>query len=177
MIKLNPIIKTVFFAMAIIIISMAAISFLASKIETSAKKIFEQRSMLTLLEKRGENLLNLKNGYSLVSNELPLIKDMIPNERGMEKAVISLENLALRTNNEQTLVFETIDKQKPVGEKIKYLKFSIVLTGNINSFMLYLEELKKLPYFIEINNIVIKNNTGVFDNKSRMNAEAIIYTR
>lgn len=177
MIKLSPITKTVFCALIIIIVSAAIVSFLANKIEASAKKTFEKRSMLALLEERSENLLELRSNYDLVSSKLPLIKDMIPDERGMEKAVISLENLALKTNNNQVLVFETIDKAKPVGEKIKLLKFSIILTGNIDSFTLYMEELKKLPYFIEISGVTVKNSIGVFNSESRMDIEAIIYTR
>lgn len=177
MIKLSQITKTAFCTLIIIIVSAAIISFLADKIEASAKKTFEKRSMLALLEEKGENLLKLKSDYGLVGGKLPVIKDMIPNERSAEKAVISLENLALKTNNNQTLVFETADKIKPAGEKIKYLKFSITLTGNIDSFILYLEELKKLPYFIEISSITTKNDKGVFNNESRMDAEAVIYIR
>lgn len=177
MIKLSPITKTIFCALIIIIVSAAIVSFLANKIEASAKKTFEKRSMLASLEERGKNLLELKSNYGLASDKLPLIKDMIPDERGVEKAVISLENLAIKTNNDQTLVFETADKTKLAGEKIRHLKFSITLTGNIDSFMLYLEELKKLPYFIEIGGVTIKNGTGVFNNESRMDAEAVIYIR
>lgn len=177
MIKINPVIRTALFILIIVVISVLAVFSMTNKIKVNAEKIFNDRNALALLEKGNENLLELKNNYNLVNNKLPLIKEVIPDERGLEKVVISLENLALKTNNGQILSFETFDKSKPAGEKIKYLNFSITLSGNINSFMLYLEELKKLPYLIEIKNITIKNGFGIFNNESQMGIEASVYIR
>ncbi len=177
MIKINPVVKTILFISVIVVISILVVFSMTNKIKIDAEKIFSDRSTLTLLEKENENLLELKNNYSLVNNKLPLIKEMIPDERGLEKAVISLENLASKTNNNQILNFETLGKSKLAGEKIKYLNLSITLNGNIDSFMLYLEEFKKLPYLIEIKNIAIKNSSGIFNNESQMNMETSIYIR
>ena len=156
---------------------MSFIFILKNKIESKAAQLQEKRNMLEILEKRDENFLDLKSTSELVEKNLPIIKMTLPDEKSIEKFVAALENIAAKTNNEQFLVFNPIENSKQAGEKISRLEFSVALTGNSSSFINYLEEFKKLPYFIEIKNITIENNLGITNNDSRMNLKSEIYIK
>jgi len=173
----NPIIKLLALVVIIIAISTSVVFILKNKIENRATQLQEKRNMLEILEKRDENFLELKSANKLVEKNLPTIKDMLPDEKNIEKFVTTLENIATKTNNNQVLIFNPIENSKPAGEKIDSLEFSITLIGNSYSFINYLEEFEKLPYFIEIKNVVIKNNSGIANNNSQMNLKLEIYIR
>lgn len=173
----NPIIKLSALIIIIIAISMSVIFILKNKIESKAAQLQEKRNMLEILEKRDENFLDLKNTNELVEKNLPIIEAMLPDEKNIGKFVVALENIAAKTNNEQFLVFNPIENSKQAGEKINSLEFSVTLTGNSSSFINYLEEFKKLPYFVEIKNITIENSSGITNNDSQMNLKSKIYIK
>lgn len=173
----NPIIKLSALIAIIIIIATAVVFVLKNKTEDRAARLQEKRNMLEILESRDENFLDLKNTNELVKKNLPIIEKMLPDEKNIEKFVITLENIAAKTNNNQILVFNPIENSKPAGEKIDSLEFSITLIGNSYSFINYLEEFEKLPYFTEIKNITIKNNSGIANNDSQMNLKSDIYIK
>jgi len=131
--------------------------------------------MLEVSEKHDANFLELKNTYQIVKDNLKNAKEMIPDEKNLEDLVIALENTATQTNNGQTLTFDPIEKSKSVGEKTVSLNFSANLTGNIDSFSNYLDKIKTLPYFIEIENITIKNGSGIINNDSVMTLKSKVY--
>jgi len=173
----NQIIKLVVLIIIIIAVSTSIVFILKNKIEIKAAQLQEKRNMLEILEKRDENFLELKSTNELVEKNLPIIEDMLPDEKNIERFVTILENIAAKTNNDQILVFNPIKNSKPAGEKIDSLEFSITLIGNSHSFINYLEELKKLPYFIKIKNVIIENNLGIVNNSSKMNLKSEIYIK
>ena len=173
----NPIIKLSALIVITIAISISFIFILKDKIESMAAQLQEKRNMLEILEKHDENFLDLKSTNKLVEKNFLIIETMLPDEKSIEKFVAALENIAAKTNNNQFLVFSSIENSKQVGEKINSLEFSVTLTGNSYSFIDYLEELKKMPYFIKIKNITIENGSGIANNNSQMNLKSEIYIK
>ena len=173
----NSIVKLSVLIIMIVAISMSVVFILKNKIEDKTVQLQEKRNMLEVLEKRDENFLELKNTNKLVKKNLLVIEKMLPDEKNIEKFVTTLENIAAKTNNNQILIFDPIENSKPTGEKIDSLEFSVILTGNSYSFINYLEEFEKLPYFIKIKNVTIENNLGIVNNNSQLNLKSEIYIK
>ena len=173
----NSIVKLSVLIIMIVVISMSVVFILKNKIEDKTVQLQEKRNMLEVLEKRDENFLELKNTNKLVKKNLLVIEKMLPDEKNIEKFVTTLENIAAKTNNNQILIFDPIENSKPTGEKIDSLEFSVILTGNSYSFINYLEEFEKLPYFIKIKNVTIENNLGIVNNNSQLNLKSEIYIK
>lgn len=146
------------------------------KIEEEAKSINEKRSMLTVLEKRNENIIALKADYPLVKENLSILRQALPTEKNIDLIVNDLENLALQTNNVQNLNFLPLNNLASIGS-IKAVNFSVSLSGNISSFINYLNGIKKLPYFVEIGSVSVANEGGVLNNNTRLNLNAKVYIR
>ncbi len=174
--KLNIIIKIIILLLAAVLASGAIVFRLKEKIETGAKKIYEKQNMLAAIEKRDNNISNLKVDYEIVKKKMPLVKNILPDEDNIGAVIDALEVLAIRTNNSQVLNFEPSSKAENL-EAIKNINYSAVLTGNSGSFVLYFEEIKKLPYLIEIGGISIANSSGLSNNNSRLNYNAKIFIK
>ncbi len=173
----NPIIKFSIYIILVTAFIVSSVLFLAGKIESKTKQLQEKRSVLKVSQQQGENFLELKKTYDLVKNNQKKIEEAFPNDDNIEGFIIALENAAGQTGNGQTLNFDLLDNAKTEGENIKGLKFTIFLTGNVNTFANYLERIKDLPYFIEIENITVNNNLGIANNDSRMDIKSKIYIR
>lgn len=176
MAPLNPIVKLTI-AVFVIIAAGFAVSFaFKNKIEASARKIYEARSMLKVLENRDENYLLLKTNYESAQEGLPILRQALPKEDGLDSVVSDLDVLAVQTGNTQNLNFESLKNSQNLSGMAS-VNFTANLTGNIDSFDGYLKKLRALPYFIEISNINIGNNSGVFSNNSRLTLNAKLYLK
>jgi len=175
--RINQVAKLALLAVIVVVASASIIFMLKNKITDKSKQILEKRSVLALSKGSDENFIALKSNYAIVEKKLPILKNALPDEKNIEKAVTVLENLAMRTNNVQVLNFESLDSAKSSGENAKSLKFSVDLIGSAGSFTQYLNKLQNLPYFIEIDNLSMKNHLGIFSNESQMNIKAKIYIR
>lgn len=174
--KMDKIIKTVIAIFVVLIAGSAGSYVLKNKIEADAKKIYESRSLLKVLENRDENYSLLKADYPLVERGLPFLKKVLPNEDAIDEVVSDLDVLAVETGNTQNLIFNPPANANVVG-RMKSVGFSASLDGNFGSFENYFTKLAKLPYFIEIENINIVNSAGVFNNDSRLNYQAELYIK
>lgn len=175
MISLNPIIKPLVAIFIVIAVSGLIISISKENIENKAKQIREKRNMLAIMERHGENALELKRGYSIIKEKLPKIKHSLPDENSIGELVSSIENAATTTGNTGALSFDPLENSQPAGMRTKSLKFSAILNGNLETFSEYLAKLQKLPYFIEIGSITIKNDLGAANNNSQMALTAKVF--
>jgi len=172
--SLNPVIKPIIFTFLIMFISVSATTYMKDNIEKKAVQIREKRSMLSVMEKRGENILELKRGYPLIKDKLPKIEKALPDERNINELVNAVENAATRTNNAQVLSFEPLDNAQSAGTKIRSVKLSSTVSGNVGTFSAYLSALEELPYFIAIDSISIQNNSAA-PNNGKMTLTAKVF--
>lgn len=174
--KISKIAKLSILIVAVVFAGSGTSFLLKNKIEASANKIYEARSMLQVLENRDENYLLLKTNYPAARKGLPILQKALPKEDGIEAVISDLEALAVKTNNTQNLVFESLSGGQAAGET-KSINFSTNLAGNFGTFVDYFKKLQNLPYFIEIISVSINNDTGVFNNNSRLNLKAKLYIK
>ncbi len=172
----NPIVKLAIYIFAVIFAGTAVIFALKAKIDYTAHKIYEKRSMLAALEFREGNFLALSASYPIVRENLPFFKKSLPDKDNIAEAVSAIDFLALETGNTQVLEFKPL-VESGGAEIIEGVSFSAVLTGNIWSFAEYFDKMRKLPYFIEITSVNVSGDAGVSGSGGRMNLAAKIYIR
>lgn len=175
--KSKPVLKIISLIIAIVVLSLLAIFEIKKKIEIKAKQIFEKQTMLAAIENRNENYSSLKSKYEIVKENLPIMKNLLPEEENLDVPIKALENLAPETNNTQMLKFESAASSKTEGENAKKINFSTTLTGNFETFTKYLEDLYNMPYFIKINSIDVKNSTGIYSSNGQMTINATLFYR
>jgi Tfp pilus assembly protein PilO len=173
----NPIIRLSIYIILVIVFTVSSVLFLADKIESKTKKLQEKRSVLRVSQQQDENFLELKKTYDIIKNNQKKIEEIFPDDDNIGNFIIALENTAEQTSNAQILNFDSLDNAKAEGENIKSLKFTVFLTGNTNTFINYLKQIKSLPYFIEIENVTLNNNSSIANNDSRMDIKSKIYIR
>lgn len=173
----NPITKLSIYITFVIVFTISSILFLVDKIENKTKQLQEKRSILRVSQQQDNNFLELKNTYNIVETNQKKIENIFPNENNIENFIVKLENISNQTNNTQILNFDSLDNAKIEGENIKSLKFTIFLTGNINTFTDYLNQIENLFYFIEIENVTLDNNLGISNNASKMSIKSKIYIK
>ncbi len=173
---INPIIKSIAAIFIVSIFSTSALFLLKNAVEEKTANIYKQRSVLSLLEERDNNFLELKATYNQVEKNLPLLKSVLPDERNIGEVVENLEKLAEKTNNELILNFEPWDSAKPL-KIMKSLGFTATLNGNIGTFSDFLSGLKELPHFIEIESFDASNQLGIHNSNGKLTIRAKIYIK
>ena len=158
------------------IIAVLAFSAIKGEIEKRARDVYEKRSMLAVLDGRERNFLELKTDRAMIEQNLPTLKEALPQESDIDNVVTDLESVARRTGNDQVLNFDPLASASDLGS-MKSIGFSANLSGNLPSFSLYLSELEKLPYPIEISSVNVLNDSGSLSGGSRLNLTAKLYYR
>lgn len=161
----------------VIFFTSSVVFFLIDKIENKTEKLQEQKSMLKVLQQQNDNFLELKKTYNIVEENQKKIESILPDDNTIENFIIKLEQIAEQTNNSQSLNFEPLENAKTAGGNVKSLKFTVLLTGNLNTFIKYLNQVKSSSYFVEIENITIINSLGISNNNSKINIKAKTYIR
>ncbi len=160
-----------------IVLSLLAVFEIRKKIEIKANQILEKQIMLAVVENKNENYYNLKSKYEIVKENLPLIKNLLPEEENLDIIIKTLEDFAIKTDNTQILKFEPVANFKAEGENVRKINFSATLTGNFETFTNYLGALYDMPYFIKINSIDVRNSTNIYNINGQMTINATLLYR
>lgn len=174
--KINILVKFIAAIAIVVLIAGGTVFTLKNKIEKSAKNIYEKQNMLLVLQRRESNISELRADYETVKQDLPALKNIFLDEQNIGKLIDALETLGSETGNNQNLNFAPSFQAEDL-ESAKSINFSAALTGNSASFAAYFRELKRLPYFIEVNSIAISNGAGVFNNNTQLNYTAKVFIK
>ncbi len=174
--KISIFIKFIAAILAIVLSAAGIVFTLKNKIEASAEKIYEKQNMLLALQRRESSISGLRADYEIVKRNLPALKNIFPEEKNLGKLIDALERSAADTGNNQNLNFAPSFQAENL-EAAKSINFSATLTGSNVSFAAYFRELKKQPYFIEINNIAISNSAGVLNNNTQLSYTAKVFIK
>lgn len=141
----------------IIIIAIILIVFAGKQIIKIANSLQEKMVLSSVLEKRNETSLKLREDFKLVGEKNKKIEAALPSADNILEFVGILESLAKGRSLNQTVKFNS---PAPLAAVINDLKlssidYSIVLDGNISTLIDYLKDFEKLPYFSGISSITV----------------------
>ena len=130
---------------------------IAHQISRISRSVSQERSLNFLVQKRIENAAYLYSDIAQIGGaKTVFVNALIPADRILE-FVGSLETLAHQTSMRQSLKFGSPSQTDEPD--IMSLEYSIELRGNILTFIRYMSEFQKLPYFTAMKSITINAPT------------------
>ena len=122
--------------------------------EGASWEIFETRAQTLALSQLEARKNELSIDYNDVVNAIFLLDDALPDGENPLKFRQVLNDLATNTGNSQSFTFRTALPQ-PIASfpDVKVIPYTITLSGNLNSFINYLNEVQKLKLFIVIDTL------------------------
>lgn len=167
------IIKISAFIVLAIISSTTVLFVIKDKISTKVNGISQRRSMVISLDKRESNFLNLKKDYGIVKENLPKAKSLFPGIDDIDTFIDSVDKLSFELGGSKTVKFE--NNPESFGTSVNKINFTVVFSGKNEFFSRFIEEFKRLPYFIKINRIDIRNSQNPLAAPDSMTIGASIF--
>jgi len=155
--------KEIYYIIGITILAIVVIVFFIipniNKIINISESISENEARLEELQQSGQNKQETLEHYNIVKENLPQLRELIPNA-GEELAFITdLEGLATKNNIQQKINI-SIDEGASKINNLSLLPFQLVLDGNYYSLLSYLRDLEISQYYLNIEIIQINKTTS-----------------
>jgi len=147
------------FILAFSLVTVALIFVLAgpflNNIKENSKKFSEQKSQISLIEKRIENVEKFKKIYEGKESNFKQVKSLFVNEF----VPIDFIDFIEKTADGLGLLYEISPDPVVKNEKNKWssLVFGIKSTGSFSNFMKFLEKIENSPYLIKIQDLNINS--------------------
>ncbi len=135
------------------ILIIIAKTFAGSILALISRSMSQERSLNFLVQKRIENAAYLYSDLAQIEGaKIVFTNALISSDRILE-FVGSLETLASQTSMQKSLKFGSPSQTDEPD--VMSIEYAISLRGNILTFIRYMSEFQKLPYFIAIKSITI----------------------
>src|SRR3989344_635298 len=166
-------------SLAAVCLALIFIFFLAKQIKRVSENAALNQRLEMQLEKRTELLEILKKDAQIIGTNDILIKNsFVPSDNILEFINI-LDSLAAKIGVTQTYRFETpTESAISASFPISTISYSNSLGANVVTFLNYLKEFEKLPYFTNIDgfNIASQSALGWLE-ASSITLRATLYTK
>lgn len=117
-------------------------------------KIIEEKESLELKFSKGQYLKNVVRDFKTIEPEIKNIQDAYVT-KGKELDFISdMEKISDRLNLD-TKINKTKQEQDKENEYVEVLTIEMELSGGFSQTMRFLEEIETLPYYFNIDNIIV----------------------
>lgn len=144
-------------------------------IETKTNNIFERRNLLNLSFKREEIIGALRSNWQSVEPYTAKLEAVFSSSDDLPQVIAALENAVLRTKNTGALRLLDLSPA-PGAEGVLRLRFEQELSGNLGTFLDYLNAAEYLPYLIQFDSVNITSSESI-DDKSAMRLNGWLYLK
>lgn len=168
--------KHLLIALVVSTFAAAVVFFLSDQITKISTRTIKDRHLATMLSERTELLSNLKHQTDIIGSNDEIIKNaFIPSSNILEFVAV-LKDLAVKNGITQAFHFSSpapssLGTPFPLAT-ITYQN-TISLT-NVTSFINYLKEFEKLPYFTKIDSLSITSQKGDWRTESTISFSATV---
>ena len=176
------ILREVGISVGVILVAAILTSLLGSWIRAAADEVVEHKQLNATLEMHNQVIIKLSQEYKQVrGNESRIRAALLPSSNILE-FIGALESIALKDNITESVHFDT-PREVPltIGEppvSLEQIAFTLPLQGNIFTFLEYLKDFERLPYFTKVEGISISATPqGGLQNTSNISLRGSIYTR
>ena len=163
------ILKNLARAGVVIFVAVLVIIFFSKQISKISHSIAEQRALSFVLEKRNETLEALRKDFEIIDGADDQIQGALPPADNILDFVSDLEDLGDTSSLNQTFAFES-----PNNSVINY---SISISADIFSFIKYLKDFEKLPYFTSITGMNLSAPHGDWNGNSVISLRSKVYIK
>ncbi len=130
----------------VLIIFIVAILFLNKTIDASSVRIKALRDNIQKLTLTSEALSSLVRDYQLLSPHLEAIRNLIPDR---DRVINFNQKLSELAKNNQ-LDFNFVFQEEGAQPQSTFVPFVLTLKGTMPNFVNFVEGLKTLPYFVDL---------------------------
>lgn len=169
-------------ALGAIIVSAIITALLGAHISASAETVIAHKKLTATLEMRNEVISKLLTDYQNVKGYGERIQEALITISNTLEFVGALESLALKDNVAQAVHFaDPVPMAETIGEPprpLYQINFTLSLQGNIFTFLNYIADVERLPYFMKINSISISAQSPAgWLNASNISVSGTLYTQ
>lgn len=137
----------------VIVVAAIQIIFFLKGVESVTKDIEETGAKIRGIARLENRKKVLQEEYQEVVHSTILLDNALPSGENPTKFRQVLDDLALRTGNAQSFTFNTDLPNPSELTGISVIPYTVNLTGNLDTFISYLNELQKLNFFIIIDSM------------------------
>ena len=169
-------------ALGAIIVAAIVIALISAQISASAETIIPHKKLTATLAMRNEVISKLLTDYQNVKGYDQRIQGALLTVSNILEFVGALESLASKDNMVQSVSFaDPVPMAETVGEPPRPLyqvNFTLSLQGNIFTFLQYIADLERLPYFMKINGISLTAQSPAgWQNTVNISVSGTLYTQ
>lgn len=165
-----------------IMLAAVLIWLISGQIRSSVDKVVANNELNATLGLQNNVVAQLRGQYLRVADNERLIRAaLLPSDNVLE-FVTALESISAKDSVTQSIHF---DVPKDAGETIaepaanlEQIAFTLTIQGNIFTFIRFLSDLERLPYFIKVEGIAIgATAAGGWQNTSNIVLRGTLYTQ
>lgn len=176
------ILKRAAIALGAMAIAAIAIALLSAQIDASAETVILHKKLTATLEMRNEVVSKLLTDYQNVKGYDERIKGALLTVSNILEFVGALESLASKDTMIQAAHFDNpVMMTETIGEPPRPLyqvNFTLSTQGNIFTFLNYIADIERLPYFVKINSISLSAQSPLgWQNTSNISVGGTLYTQ
>lgn len=164
-------------ALIAIIIASLAISFFSWQFKKINIALSEKRKLSYVLERRSETASILKKKFTQFDTPEQDITAALPSTDDVLPFVSVLENTAKNVGLYHTVQFGGIASFAADPIRIVRAEFSVNATGDVKTFIRYLEEFETLPYFTGIRSFTMNAGAGGWNEGATISAGGVVYLK
>lgn len=140
--------KYISIVLMIYLLTSGAIYWFSNNINQKALTIQEQRSHLAALNNRDQSYHQLQIDYGQIKDQYREVEQALPSQSNFVAFIVSLEQEA--KDNQVNLEIDFPSEPEIEDNK---LSFILDVEGNLKNVVKYLKELKRKPYYIEVDSV------------------------
>ena len=144
--------------------------FFISQINSLSKEINEIKSKTLATQQALNTFSVLTNEQQQAQKYLERLTKIFPNKDSLINLATIIRDKSLTYNLSENFSFGSEFQ----GNETKNVGFNLALSGNLDNFLKFLQDIEKLPFFIEFSTIDINNVSG---SNYQINTAGKIYTK
>lgn len=170
--------KHIFIALLFVLVAFGSVFFLSTQISKISTQAAKDRNFIATLNERTARQTALKQEIEMIGTNDTAIRDAFPPSNNILELITALESIALRNGIKQApLHFSSPAPLSTVGTfTSETIRYENTLSVNIGTFIKYLKDFEKLPYFTKINALSISSGSDGWHTGATVSFSASIAT-
>lgn len=167
-------------ALGVIAVAGAVIALLAGQIASMSENIKESKRISAALDARQELLAGLMTDMQAAKGAGERVRTAFLPATDVLEFVGATESMALKHNVTETITFDTPRETPHTIDEVSLVEipFALSVEGNVFTFLAFLADVERLPYFMKITSITIVGpQEGGWQNLSNIAVRGALYAK
>lgn len=173
---LKKISKKATMAIIFVAVSFVLCFYFVGRINRISADLTDKKEMLFLSQNSQEQFTLLREDYQKISPYLGKVNNVFPSSENLLPFINEMESLAVLSGVQQSFKFESTGLQPIPDLSLNKIAFNIMLSGDMSKFLVYLNNLEKAPYFLQVSSLIIAATQGI-ESQGQMSVRGNLYVK